>query len=107
MDRYLLPSHLITSQAHWDAMADAIGEVRAEQLYGPRPELTNTANSVEHLYLADKAPRRTLWVVCALAAIMAASVLAGAWKGSHADTEVPTVIDDCALVLTRNGQECR
>ena len=99
--------HLITSQGHWDAMADILGTDEAEKLYGPRPELTNTASAVDKLYFADKAPRRAVWVAVALAAIMAASVLAGAWKGSHGGSEAPTVIDDCALVLTRSGQACR
>jgi len=105
-DRYHLPSHLITSQAHWDAMADTIGDDQATRLYGSRPELYNSADSVERLYFNDKAPRRALWVVIGLAAILAGSVTWAALSRPVAP-EGPTVIDPCALVQTREGVTCR
>lgn len=104
MDRYLLPSHTITTQAHWDAMADILGEDKTVALYGDRPELTNTAECVARLYFNDRAPRRAVWAASILALVALGSVLFGAYRGSHADTR----IDPCALVLTReSGPECR
>jgi hypothetical protein len=102
MDRYLLPSHLITSQAHWDAMADALGDADTLELYGPRPELANTADYVRPLY-NDRAPRRAVWVAAGLGLVMAASVL---WGATHERERA--VIEPCALVLTReHGPVCR
>jgi hypothetical protein len=98
-----LPSHLITTQAHWDAMADILGDDEATKLYGSRPELTNTAAGLERLYLADKAPRRVLWAVVALSLVLVGSV---AYRATHRADRAH--IDPCALVLTReSGPECR
>jgi hypothetical protein len=98
------PSNVITSIAHWEAMADAIGEAETVKLYGTRPERYNSAESVERLYFADKAPRRALWVAVGLAAVMAFTVGYAAFRKP---VEVPTVIDPCALVQTRDGSACR
>lgn len=96
---YLIPL------AHWEAMADILGERETERLYGPRPEELNTAASVERLYFNDKAPRRVLWVSVLLAAVMAGVVLYGAYREP---AERPTAIEPCAMVLTReSGPECR
>lgn len=96
--------HYQACQAHWDALADILGESETTKLYGPRPELTNTAAYVERLYFDDKAPRRAVWLVVALAAILAVLV---PYRAMHR-AERPTVIDPCAMVLTReSGPTCR
>src|SRR5687767_7050396 len=95
---YLIP------QAHWDAMADILGEEETGRLYGKRPELVNTAASVERLYFNDKAPRRALWVAVGLAAIMAFTVGYAAFRKPAERVN----IEPCAMVLTReSGPECR
>lgn len=49
--------------------------------------------------------RWTLIVVCALATVLLFSMMLAGMKGA---TSIPVVIDDdCALVLTRDGHECR
>lgn len=106
MDRNPVSNTYMIPQAHWDAMADIIGESETVALYGDRPELVNTRESVERLYFADKAPRRSVYVTVALALVAFGSVLFGAWRGAHADKDA--TIDPCALVLTREqGPVCR
>ncbi len=92
-------SHLIASQAHWDAMADAIGEESTANLYGARPEAYVAPGG-----FADKAPGRAVIVVICLTLVLACSV---AYRATHRAERPDTVIHPCALVLTRNGQECR
>ena len=48
--------------------------------------------------------RWTLIVVCFLATVLLFSMMLA---GMKAPMSVPVVIDDCALVLTKNGHECR
>lgn len=104
MNRHVSATYLIP-QAHWDAMADILGECETSRLYGARPELVNTATSVERLYFADKAPRRALWVTVGLACVLAVWV---PYKAIHRTPRPGVTIDDCAMVLTReSGPECR
>lgn len=96
---YLIP------QAHWDAMADILGEDECARLYGARPELVNTSQSVERLYFNDRAPRRAMWVAVVLAAVVAGTLSYAAYRKP---AERPTAIEPCAMILTReSGPECR
>lgn len=99
-----LPSHLITTQAHWDAMADAIGDDEATRLYGARPDRYNSAESVQGLYMADRAPRRVLAVVIGLSCVLALIV---GYRASHREPRASVAIEPCALVETQGGTICR
>ena len=46
----------------------------------------------------------TLLIVAALAVFLLAVIF---YAGAHGPTRQSVVIDDCALVLTRSGHECR
>jgi hypothetical protein len=98
------PHNYTATQAHWDALADILGEGETTRLYGPRPELYNSAQCVEKLYFNDKAPRRAVYVAIALGLVLAVLV---PYRAIHRRAEVPTVLEPCALVLTTNGQQCR
>ncbi len=96
---YQIPS------AHWDAMADILGETETEKLYGERPVEANSAAYCERLYFDQRAPRRSVWVAVALALVMAGSVAYGAIH--HRDTRA-VELEPCALVLTESeGPVCR
>lgn len=112
MDRYLLPSHKITTVGHWEAMADILGEPETEKLYGPRPELVNTSEAVSRLYIDDEAggwiqggPMWPVYVAAILAAVTLALVIIGGIRGQHEPASRVRVDIGTACAFTRGQAE--